>query len=320
MRGTAWSQQTLHYSEFDIFPLRFTTGDFLPTFDDVEELSVVEGIRFSSDFAFSNHRPVLWEHFTLHHKEQLPAKTRSSKPSTFSAPTDERQRLLLEHPWLTEDDLNRAFRSRVRAPGVGGGVAKGKVVVGKGLDGSDQSGDEIEAPLADPPAKKALVRFEGDPDELDAELARVREEFADRDFADVALPFYSRPLMGKWSVEYKGVVACAMGAFAKGGEPARWCRTYSFKAQYSNYFSRYGRLGATILTSEFCRRASYFYTLWLESDDPETFEYSQSDLDAYEEGFESINYCADLPVESPGFKRGQELRLEFPINPTELEG
>ena len=73
----------------------------------------------------------------------------------------------------------------------------------------------------------------------------------------------------------------------------------------------YGREGAHQLCREWCRRAEYFYQIWLETEEA-GFEFNQAHADGYEESVEWLDYMISLPAEDAAFARGMEIRRMAP--------
>lgn len=71
---------------------------------------------------------------------------------------------------------------------------------------------------------------------------------------------------------------------------------FKFPTQKSYSFSRYGREAANQLAREYCRRAHYFFSIWLHGRQ-DSFEYSQAHIDAYDECSEWLAWLDGLADE-----------------------
>lgn len=76
-------------------------------------------------------------------------------------------------------------------------------------------------------------------------------------------------------------------------------------------FSLYGRPACHELAREYCRRAQFFFDLWVDAE-VEVFHYEQVHLDMYEETLEWVTFCCELDEESETFARAIEIRSLLP--------
>jgi hypothetical protein len=72
-----------------------------------------------------------------------------------------------------------------------------------------------------------------------------------------------------------------------------------------------GSSGHMSLLASGADELSFFYLLWVESDD-EDFVYSKEQLDSYCMGIEWLDFIATQPVESECFKKGVEINQLLP--------
>ena len=86
-----------------------------------------------------------------------------------------------------------------------------------------------------------------------------------------------------------------------------WRAEFKVQAMYSFAFGLYSRVGAVALAQEACRRMSFFYDLWVSSEDEE-FRYSDADLASCPDDYDSITLLCDADQESELYRKGMELR------------
>ena len=163
---------------------------------------------FVADRVETYKRPLAWKDFTRFHER--PAAPRAQGNERFTVSKLERQLFQQEFPWLREGEFNC-----IRRGGGGGGGGYRAPRAGAG-DGDELEGSDIEDPggLDEP-----LVEVDdGESDvgeplpemEVDSELARLREEFADEN-PDYAY-FYKRVIGDHWALENLGMVSDDAGA------------------------------------------------------------------------------------------------------------
>ena len=73
----------------------------------------------------------------------------------------------------------------------------------------------------------------------------------------------------------------------------------------------YGRYQADELAKEWVCRSEYYYLIYENAGD-EAFEYTQADVDAYEERLEWLQFMVGEGLESRAFAAGLELRAKTP--------
>ena len=87
--------------------------------------------------------------------------------------------------------------------------------------------------------------------EVDAELARLREEFnVDDDEGRDDQFFFVKVLGGKWTAANKRVVADACGGYARKGLAQIFCDTYSLPKQAAFYFTKFTNAGSQHLARD----------------------------------------------------------------------
>ena len=195
-----------------------------------------------------------------------------------------------EYPWLHEDDFQQ--RGRVRAKvrrEIGGKAIKVKDYIEPELAVNPHV--EVVFDAAALAAMRAELRFE-------------RDEF-----------FYIHVMGGFCNSVHKKKDSDGLKGMPRGGVPVQWCTICSFPTQFANYYSVYQREGAYILACEYCRRADYFFGLWVVSE-VEEYIYDADTIASYQEDMQFLDYMTSLDVMDPGLERGLEVRSFVPTNPT----
>ena len=127
--------------------------------------------------------------------------------------------------------------------------------------------------------------------------------------------FYVRILGGKWTKKWKGKVADA--ALGKARTYAKsWCELYNMPKQKAYYYSKYGRIEAHWLAEQYCKRASHFFDLWLEGDDPAdgVYMYTDEELNSYQGDLEFVTWV-QAEDEGDAYDEGVKLQNLVPTNP-----
>ena len=145
------------------------------------------------------------------------------------------------------------------------------------------------------------------------ELARIKEEFGDDTVVDQTY-FQTFVLRGRWTEEHTGQWWDRLGARAKAGLPTEWCAKYMFTRQTTWARKAHTEIGCLLMSSEYCRKAHYFYALWLArvAEEQWAFEYTQGDLDEYRPSDEYLDWALEVPIGSETYKRFTELHLLMP--------
>ena len=95
---------------------------------------------------------------------------------------------------------------------------------------------------------------------------------------------------GAWTLAHCGAVADSLRGEARLVAQG-WCGDYGWPKTNTFSIARYSRNGAEMLAKEFCRKSTFFFRLYLESDHPDVFEYPANVNDLY---VESVEYQAEL--------------------------
>jgi hypothetical protein len=220
--------------------------------------------------------------------------------------------MLAKYPFLTDEDFTKSLRPAFASRSSGssssrpnsGPLGQGDFIAAyHGALGAPPDVPELENEVAVGPLEPM------DGDDVDSELARLREDVAEEAHAEMY--FYARVRGGRWTAANRGVTADAISGYARGGIARAFCDIYNFPKEMSFFFRRYGDEGSRMLTNEFRKRGDYFCDLWVSStlDD---FVFTQQMLDDYTDAFEFIDWLCAQPMDSPSFARGNELRLLGP--------
>ena len=218
------------------------------------------------------------------------------------------------YPWLREEDL----------PGSSGARAKRRKVAMAGGDGAAIDCEEevakggVEEEPADAgdfeeEAEAEEVVGEGEldiKDESDTrhELEMERAEWSWEWQAD--MNFYTRVLGGEWTRRERGVVSDCVSGFCRGWV-LDWCRAFGWPPSARFGFARFGRGPAHQLCREWCRRAEFFYRIWVEAESEE-FVFTALHINSYEEDMEWLDFMIGLPASDPAFAKGMEMRGSAP--------
>ena len=150
---------------------------------------------------------------------------------------------------------------------------------------------------------------------VDAVVEGVYEEIrATRDALDLdasELYFYTRVLAGKWTKIHKGVACDAIAAFCRAGLPLRWCKLFTWPPSKSYAFSLYGQECAMMCTHELCKRANFFFSLWLENDRLVNLDYVG--LAEYVPDEDFVEWLSQQDIESIYFENGIWVHQLVPI-------
>ena len=292
------------FKVFDIHPLKHWIEDDVPI-DPELDLYVFPGCRFDGgSVVVSTCEP--FEHFVGSHPPVGKLFTTSVTRSRVEVPKDETARLLLENPFLTQADIDRAF-GKVPKPRVG----KKARIAGKKIDESEDEPEvtssensEVDDPFAAP---------DGAGDGFDeAELAALREDY--REEEEEFKHFYVHLRGGEYVYEHEGIVANCASSNARGAWVRYWCDCYSWQTKYQFHFSVYGYDDSVALARELCRRGDFFFELWL-AQDSDTFLYADHHFTDYTEQLPWLEFIASKDAASVSFIRGLDIRRTIPINP-----
>jgi len=195
-----------------------------------------------------------------------------------------------EFPWLTDEDLG----------------------IGSGRHGAHGHGGHTgERPAVPRELTKAATAAEAA--EIRARLLREREEWAS---GYVNTFFYVRILGGLWTHQHcKGRDSNAVTQFPR-EFVKRWCTTYKWPKQKGFYYTWHGgEENCHALAREWCRRGTFFYTIWMERGEDYGYPYSEEELKSCPEDGEFIDWACTINVDTPAFDAILEVRHAVPMNP-----
>ena len=260
-----------HQIRFWADPPRFCSETQLPFHED-DELFLLHGMKVQGTMVISPHTAERMESFMqVRQWPQGPAGQGAGPRRDRQQPLgrDAMRQFLLDHPWLTEDDLApRASvgKSRDVPRHAGGGldVADGREHTG-GDEPEATGGDDVEdlaEVVADDPTGADDPHDGVDLAEVAADLLAIREEVAvAHELVDEELNFVVKVLGGAWTRRHHGVSADNIGMFARTQDARRWCLRYGFPRQRTFAIRMYTRHGASTLSHELARRGNYFMAL-----------------------------------------------------------
>ena len=170
--------------------------------------------------------------------------------------------ILENHPWLREwaPHLHRkqSARSSVGSEGHASQQRAGH---------SDRPQAETKAPLS---ANEEEAAWET--------LRRLRQQWSDQ----VSLEQNHFPVSlrgGAWTKANRGTEADCVSAGATKGAVWQWCQTFHLP-KMARFTLKYGTDVATALAQEWSKKMQFYYSLYLEADDPD-FRYSELQTQAY---------------------------------------
>ena len=144
--------------------------------------------------------------------------------------------------------------------------------------------------------------------DVEGRLKAIRERL-DVDCSD--LHFYTRVLGGRWTAAHFGKVADGIAGLPCGAFAKLFCRTFKFPRHRSYRFNKYGEVNAVRLATYFCRRASYFCSIWEESDNDD-FQFTV-EHEALFECDDFLDWVQAQPLTSPQFTAGVLLTRLVPL-------
>jgi len=270
-------------------------------FSDDADLFVLRDVRVEGSVAVCYNAPTPFEIFTSPfascHKAHKKRDRATKRPKVSD---DVRARTMLEFGWLTDVDFGTVAKPRSVPNGASsssrGGRERGG---GPPAHGSGTARDEASA--IDREADEGLV----DEAAVLMQLRELRDEAADLE--ETYMGFYTHILGGAWTAKHKQVCADAVVGRARGGVPSRWCRLFQWPKQMAAYYSKYGQVEAHELAREWCRRAQWFYSLWLRSEQEADFIYRQEDLQSCPERRHWLDFMAALPPGSVVMRKAEEI-------------
>ena len=179
--GAAWERQV-----FEFWPL-VIREEWQLDFTESDDLLVLEGIRMQGGFASCSHEPEPFEHFVSRLRPVGARQQRRRKrapPVPRQLHLSDREAMLRQFPWLSEEDLppaRRPARAGKKLEGIPKLVAKADPVADDSDGASSEDGhaaddrDLFEGELD--PAKAELRLEEAEAENAPADLAAVRAEW-----------------------------------------------------------------------------------------------------------------------------------------------
>lgn len=238
--------RSAHYTEYVYLPFDCVLEYEMPIAED-SELLVLEGFRFSHGVCYTNHPPVELEKFAATHSMASSSSRGSSRTRTPTLPKDVVDQLLVEHPWLTAEDLGKkpatATGKKFEKSAHGPGESDNDTDSGaSGSDGSVCGGGDVKIHETD---------IDGDdPDDEEGESTKPTwDHIGAGDTATGETYFHLRRFGGAWTY--------GIGCFPRKGLATGWVLTYDFLSQRSFSYSKYGVEAATMLSQELLRRANF---------------------------------------------------------------
>ena len=232
----------------------------------------------------SDQAPVAFEAF-------LPAilpidkKPKKDKPDAKQGPSVD-PAVLKENPWLE-------------------GYLKGPGGSSASLSAKEEDATEDEEEF-DPESQGRL-------DSAFRELARLRlawqseHEVTTIDFVPVIRG-------GNWTQEHKNTVTDCIAGQAASPLVEAWCRKYGLNMSSSYSFNKYGHIAASVLATAWCHRMQHFWDIY-KRQRLANYQFTQADVDSYQEELSFVEFQIALPVESPAYPRVDQLKILRPVNP-----
>ena len=299
-----------HFKTFDKFPLKHYIEDDVPI-DADGDIWVFPVCRFDSGGVICGGCERYEFFVSRHPRANLQPSGRSNR-SVVQVPRDESARVLLENPFLTQEDIDRALGKKPKVKQVRRKKAR---IAGKKLDEPSEdsavSSDDVSDGFDD-----LDEPMEGGGGFDMAELEALREDYREED--EVFKNFYVHLRAGPYIWEHEKVISNCASAMARGAWVKYWCDSFSWQHKYQFHFSVYGQDDAVELAREVCRRGDFFFDIWMNQED-EQFLYTEEHLGAYEETLPFLDFVVAKAVDSDAFIRALEVRNIFPINPEWVE-
>lgn len=263
-------------------------------------ISAYTGLKFRGDRLVSSHDPRSFEDFVRFHPRRAQPAPRRATASGVKLPVTAKDRILVECPWLTPEDLQASSRGPRRPP-LG---PRARQAGRREEESSDpEPDDDSEVSVASHSSGKAPPV---DAAEVHRELAELREFLAAPE--DDAESYFKVDVRGgAWTLQHRDCMADCVQAKARGSETRYWAQAFGFPKSKSFSFRLYGREDALCLAREFCRRGNYFAALNFESLD-DNFEYSQEHVTACSDDLTFVTWLCSQDVDAPPFSKGMEIR------------
>jgi hypothetical protein len=266
------------------------------------DVYVIPCVRLGGNVAFSSSPSERFENFiSPFHRHRAPAPGIRPVVKRQKLDDEQRDKLLAENDWLSDDDLPRQMQEPRASRGRGGGHAAKPPNKAADSDGDDDEEEPI-------PEDFDLVPI--DFDQVAAELADIRKVYADELERDNEY-FHVHFRGGKWTKAVKDVATDCVAGYARAGIARDWCDGFAFPKSKSFSYKKYGRAEAITLAFEFCRRGSFFINQWVDAGG-EGFGYSRAHIDLYVESEAWIAFMFSLADGHLAFDKGMQMRDIFP--------
>ena len=293
-----------HCKAFDKYPLTHFVEENVPI-DPDSDIFVLPGCAFGDRSVISTSEVQRFEDFTKFHAHGVTKACAKPRAVKVQLPGDERARLLLEYPFLTEEDIKLALRKprakRVREGDEVGPVGEPEVPK---FDDSDLEVDALDGDGVSEGSEEVPID--------EAELASLRADWVKPE--EDVMHFYTHLRRAPAADVGRLGVSSSAAAMARGGLAKYWCEAYSWQEKYEFFHSVYGVDGSNALANEVVRRGDFFFKQWLDQDS-DHFLYTEANIDAYAEDLEWLNWITSLAADSVSYIRGLEVRRIVQINP-----
>lgn len=294
-----------NYKEFELLdPLRLIPDHQVPLSDETA-IGVYRNTVFMGATLCVFHAPGSFEEFlaSLPLVEERAAK-KAPRPRAPRASVDQ---LLQAHPWLSREDFQDEV---VRRPNPS---KRRRVDQRAGEAYLNEDAGEVVPPSPPPVCEEECEPQEEEAGEDEAtnvqeELQAIREEVAQTldDHADLYFKVTTRG--GEWTHVHVGVAADSVRGEARGDLVKSWCKKFKWPLSMTFSMRRYGQEGSARLAKEFCRRATWFYRLCIESADPDAFQYSPGVGLTVPEDTDFLDHVLALDPEDVVLLKAHELR------------
>ena len=146
-----------------------------------------------------------------------------------------------------------------------------------------------------------------DREEIMRDLAAIRAEWHWEDEPEMDLYVHTRG--GGWTDAHRHVAANETRPRPRRGVPSAWCRAFEWPVNLTYSFNEHGMEACHQLAREVCRRAQWFYSMWLDSDAGEDFVYTEDDLQSYPGNLEYVTWARDPALmDTTTFNRIMQIR------------
>ena len=144
-----------------------------------------------------------------------------------------------------------------------------------------------------------------------AELKALREEWKFDE--DTITDFYTHERSEKKLLQ-KGLLSDCTTARPHGGKPMDWAKRHGWPLMPSWSVAEHeSRANTNIMAREVCRRAQYYYNMYVQSDqDPHV--YTDEELESFPKSLEYITWVLTLDQDSSTYKRAMDIQRLVPQN------